>query len=525
MKNKLFGFELKLGLEQSFAKICSHLGLKRCSIVWCSNATTASINAHRQIRLPNLKDDASFPQATFRKYLGYCLHELLHHKYTDFSVINSYSAYLDSLHNAVEDAWIERTAIAQKIVPNVEEVLLDLVNGIIEESLTEVRDWTAVGIYPFALAIYLRGYCKRVPLAKGLEDIFEEAFKRIDNCKNSADTMTIAEWVYAQLQLPPQPPQNPSDQPQPGDQASGKGTPGNQPGDSNAVDKSDKPGESDKPGGGRGVGERKPVTAKFGRIRQVEPMIKEPDFVVGNGLFEKKSLVRDNYHTGGYKFDTSVNVPGRLRYEVKQLFENSALDNFEMNRKSGQLNSSALHSIGHSNRLFKRHHETAGIDSAVVILLDVSGSMFDCNNAIISIAVPTCATLLDTLNRAKVKTALMTFGDETSIVKGFNTPLNQALKSISELHDGGGTKDYCAVVHAHNMLMTRSEKRKVAFVITDGEGDSHATKEQVEIGERMGITTIGVGIGADVKRVFSNSVTVRNAKDLATATFKQIKLA
>jgi cobalamin biosynthesis protein CobT len=51
------------------------------------------------------------------------------------------------------------------------------------------------------------------------------------------------------------------------------------------------------------------------------------------------------------------------------------------------------------------------------------------------------------------------------------------------------------------------------------------TKHQVKVGERMGITTIGVGIKHDVSNVYSKAIEVNKLEDLGTATFKQIKLA
>ena len=87
------------------------------------------------------------------------------------------------------------------------------------------------------------------------------------------------------------------------------------------------------------------------------------------------------------------------------------------------------------------------------------------------------------------------------------------------------TNDYYAVRLCHEMLHKRSEARKVLFVVTDGDGDTQATTAQVAAGTRLGITTIGIGLQLSIKHVYPNSVTVRNIDDLATTSFKQIKLA
>jgi predicted transcriptional regulator len=73
--------------------------------------------------------------------------------------------------------------------------------------------------------------------------------------------------------------------------------------------------------------------------------------------------------------------------------------------------------------------------------------------------------------------------------------------------------------------MKRHEERKVMFVITDGDGHKAAAKHQAQVGERLGITTIGVGIQYNVSDVYSNNVHVKTIADLGSASFKQIKLA
>ena len=497
----LKGHELRTGVEQSFNKICAHLGLTKCKIVWCGNATTASISSSRTIRLPNLKDDTTHNRATFNRYVGYVFHELLHHKYTDFTVHAGDNQYLSQLHNAVEDAWIERTAIRSGLIPNALNVLKILVDGIVDESLSEVADWSDPSVYPYALAIHARGFANPVPLADGLLPIFDEASSRIDLARSTVDTLEIAQWVYDQLELPPT---KPSNKPTKGDQGEGKGEPG-------------------EPGVGQ-PGARKAVN-KLDKAKNVEPVLKADDEMVSDSDYGSDVGRHQLHVSGNHNFDTGANVPGRLRYEVRKLFENSATESFEHNRKAGQLHSGALHKIGHSDRLFKRHHEQAGIESAVVIVLDVSGSMFQRDNKLIKVAVPTCATLCDTLERAGVAVSIVTFNSNVSVLKPFTKRTKQSLESLKNLSGGGGTDDCTAIRFAHNLLFSRPENRKVAFVLTDGVGQFHAVRDQVKTGERLGVTTIGIGICSDVSNLYTNSINIDRVEDLAKSTFNQIKLA
>jgi cobalamin biosynthesis protein CobT len=74
-------------------------------------------------------------------------------------------------------------------------------------------------------------------------------------------------------------------------------------------------------------------------------------------------------------------------------------------------------------------------------------------------------------------------------------------------------------------LAQRHERRKIAFVITDGRGQPDAVRQQVTSGKALGVTTIGIGIKADVSDIYGQAVTVSDIADLGNASFKQIKLA
>jgi cobalamin biosynthesis protein CobT len=223
-------------------------------------------------------------------------------------------------------------------------------------------------------------------------------------------------------------------------------------------------------------------------------------------------------------------IPAKLRYEVKRLFDDSGLSDFTRNRKAGVVNVHALPTVAMGNdRVFKRRLEVEGVDSAVVICLDVSGSMFDVETyrpvPLIGPAVQTCRALLETLDAAGVKTAVLCFGSQISVPKGFTKNARQANALLGTVKQGGNTNDYAAVRYAHQMLAQRSEHRKITFVITDGYGKPDAVIQQVASGKALGITTIGIGIGTDVTPIYGQAVTVRDIADLGNASFKQIKLA
>ena len=106
-----------------------------------------------------------------------------------------------------------------------------------------------------------------------------------------------------------------------------------------------------------------------------------------------------------------MNGLAKLKYETRRLFENSGIEEFQPNRKSGILDSHRLFSVAAGNdRVFKRHVEEGGIDSAITFILDCSGSMFGCEKTSrIATAIPVLYTMLDVLDRAGCATSIVTF--------------------------------------------------------------------------------------------------------------------
>jgi cobalamin biosynthesis protein CobT len=218
----------------------------------------------------------------------------------------------------------------------------------------------------------------------------------------------------------------------------------------------------------------------------------------------------------------SITVPATLRYNLKRLFDNSALTEFGLRRKAGSFDVNSLSRLGVSDKLFKRRSEVDGIDSAVVILLDVSGSM---RRHRMPPAVECCAALLDSLDRAQVATCLLTFNHEASVAKAWSDSKAKGIAALSKISAWGSTNDLFAVRYAHKLLAQRPEQRKVCIVLSDGCGQVEETARQVLEGEAMGITTVGIGIQSDVSKVYPQHVLVSNLSDLGAASFKSIKLA
>jgi len=338
IKSKYLGWEFKPALTAAIHKIASDLGLNNVKVTFRSDIPTAAINRQGQIFITNIADDAVLTRQDLEKFTGFALHELLHWKYTNFGAIDtSKVAYLIQLHNALEDAYIENTAVARKLTGNVEHLLTTLIDGMAAEAIAEVADWSDPRQYPFALAVYARKHgVINVPLAKGLKPLFDEACARLNVCQGTHDTWRVAEWLFDELckaqppqppvqpEPPVQPPTNPSDQPSDIGTPCNDGNPSDQEGGNNEGD--DTPTKGSKPptspandkDGGEDVGDIKsPVkeikTRPDGgkskvivRPRSTEPSVDVPASSCSGGSTGEWQIVQDAYHVGSRKWEIVI---------------------------------------------------------------------------------------------------------------------------------------------------------------------------------------------------------------------------
>jgi hypothetical protein len=527
------GYAFRAGVEAFATKATKALGLTDVNIVWSRGISTAGIDNHGTLYLSDVDDASTLTETDLHKYCGFVLHELCHHAYTDFHVRGS-TDYVRTLHNAVEDAWIEHRAIDRALMGNVAQVFEVLIAGMVTEALAAVTDWADPRQYPFALAVYLRKHAARkVPLANGLEPIFREAGLRLENAQSSVDTLAIAEWVMSQLKAlqpeeKPNEPTKPTDRPKQGpkgDAGDDAGDAGDAEGDA-GDDAGDDAGNPGDPGqGGKPAGDAT-APADDCTPTHVEPSIEGNSVTIS--WYERTAIVEPAKCLEAKWQEIKTTVPGRLRYNLRRLFDNSDRTDFQMGRKYGSVNTSALPTYQHNANVFKLRREIDGIDSAVVICLDVSSSMYrdESNRRRIRLASECTAALLETLKHAQVATSMIAYGSRVSVIKRWTDGLPVARDRLSKIATQGSTDTFSAMRHAHELLMHRTEARKVCIVITDGECNApHDSKHQVQVGKALGITTIGIGISLDVSRVFPEHINVQDVKDLAEATFKNIKLA
>ena len=548
---KYKGYEFREAVTAFAHKAAKALDTSLTDLTWDSGATTASINQNALMRLPDVRDDAVLTQVQLMKYTGYILHELMHSKYTAFRDWDGIKEradnrgldgnYVFKMWNAIEDAWIENRAIRENVTGNVEGAMTAMADHVMQRAIDAAIDWADPAQYPFVFAFALRKHgTVRPRIARGLQPIIDGAAQRLEQTTNTRGNTETAMWVVEQLaQLNPdqqdQPEGQPGnegkpgdgDQPQDGDQPGGDGQPGN-------GSETDENGAGD--ANGDEVGDAQAPTPGDGN-RGLNPEVSmdgvlERDAYGSGWSFSEDDILEEGQPSeclSAYKKRTINHAANAgLRHEVRRLFENTATDGWSTKRKTGAINVSALPNIATgSDRLFKRRYEADGIDSAVMILIDCSGSMNDFADGrrLIDIAADTAYTVGEALHRAGVRVGAAAFDSELTPLARIGVRPSKLRDLMGRITPNGGTYDLPALRWAHSTLAKCREQRKVVIVMTDGEGwpPSYIT-EQVRIGQRLGVDTIAIGIQHNVKH-YINAVTVNDVSELGSATMKQLKLA
>lgn len=185
-----------------------------------------------------------------------------------------------------------------------------------------------------------------------------------------------------------------------------------------------------------------------------------------------------------------------------------------------------LKAVG-DTRVFRKKAPTTGVDAAVMLLLDRSGSMDDD----IELAAAATNAFAQALQRISgVQTAI-------SLFPGFETATEEVLKfRQSTIHASarlravtadGGTPTGEAILEILPSLMQRPVQKRAIVLITDGEPDSKTeTKKAVARAAELGVEVIGIGIGerARIAQIVPRSVTITGIAELPSALESLFKL-
>ena len=190
--------------------------------------------------------------------------------------------------------------------------------------------------------------------------------------------------------------------------------------------------------------------------------------------------------------------------------------------RRGALHTGSLHRLQTGNpRIFRREAEQTGLNTAVHILLDVSGSM---SGAPIVLARQACFAVAKALENIKgVNPAVTAFPALASTSSVF--PIMRHGQKVPDsfgINASGGTPLAAALWWVMQTMLFLKEQRKLILIITDGVPDStHAATHAVNVAQKLGFEVYGFGIRDEhiVKLLPQTSRVINDLPDLAPTIF------
>ena len=190
--------------------------------------------------------------------------------------------------------------------------------------------------------------------------------------------------------------------------------------------------------------------------------------------------------------------------------------------RRGALHPGSLHRLQTGNpRIFRREAEQAGLNTAVHILLDVSGSM---SGTPIALARQACFAVAKALENIKgVNPAVTAFPAMASTSSVF--PIMRHGQKVPDsfgINASGGTPLAAALWWVMQTMLFLKEQRKLILIITDGVPDStHAATHAVNVAQKLGFEVYGLGIRDEhiVKLLPQTSRVINDLPDLAPTIF------
>ena len=212
-----------------------------------------------------------------------------------------------------------------------------------------------------------------------------------------------------------------------------------------------------------------------------------------------------------------------LRTRLQGLLQTKILARASSGRR-GSLDTGHLHRLAVSDpRLFRTKAERTGIDTAVHILLDCSGSMV----RRIRLACCSCYAVASALEASKINVAVTGF-PSSQLPNGSYSTVSTVITHGQKVHanldlvPAGGTPMGEALWWVMQDMLPLSEKRKLILVVTDGEPDSmDCANQAIEQGGRAGFEIYGIGITSPGINALlpGRSAVVNSMAELAPAMF------
>ena len=221
-------------------------------------------------------------------------------------------------------------------------------------------------------------------------------------------------------------------------------------------------------------------------------------------------------------FDNTMASSAQLRAKLASAMEAQVHKRDVLKVSGRRVDGGATHRLFTDGRIFKRERTLREVNTAVLVLMDVSGSMstanriYEARKAALAISAG-----VHQIHGCKVAAAafpaivvLKEFDEQPRPVSGRFT-----------INPRGSTPMAEAMIWGATRLATRKEDRKMLMVVTDGDpNDDHSVRELIKLYAKSAIEVIGVGIQHPaVKSLFEKSIVVNSLDELPVAMFNLLK--
>lgn len=215
----------------------------------------------------------------------------------------------------------------------------------------------------------------------------------------------------------------------------------------------------------------------------------------------------------GYDMAEALSVTAQLRMRLVREMQAFTDGEISVGTRGRRLSGGHLSRVGVCDgRVFKTVDEEVEVNTAVCLLIDVSGSMKDQRIALASQALYATTRAMEGI--AGVNVAAATFPG-FSVVKPFGVS-SRLVQDRFHLDVHGSTPMAEGITHARRMLSATPERRRMLIVITDGDPDSRpATEVAILSAQAAGIEVYGLGIQTNAgEKLFPSWVTIKSIGEL-----------
>ncbi|ATD80725.1 cobaltochelatase CobT-related protein [Desulfovibrio sp. G11] len=247
--------------------------------------------------------------------------------------------------------------------------------------------------------------------------------------------------------------------------------------------------------------------------------------------FEKVTVAIEGFRQSGALPEEqklqALQASTALRTRLQGLLQARTQKRCSIGRR-GALHPGSLHRLQTGNpRIFSREAEQTGLNTAVHILLDVSGSM---SGIPIVLAKQACFAVAKALENIKgVNPAVTAFPAMASTSSVFPIMRHgQKVPDSFDINASGGTPLAAALWWVMQTMLFLKEQRKIILIITDGVPDStHAAIHAVTVAQKLGYEVYGLGIRDEhiAHLLPQTSRVINDLSDLAPVMFDMLQTA